>query len=286
MHMSEAPVTPSELSVILSGAKNLHFLRMTMLTLLLFFSTAMSTQGFAADPPAVFHIPAMHTPVTDEAGILSQPTVERLSVILLKLYASGGSQIAVLTVPTLADTSIEEAGIKVVDQWKLGRQGKDNGVLLLVAPNDRRVRIEVGRGLEGQLTDAYSRRIINEILAPAFKSGDFDGGISNAVAGIISFTDPEFDLSSVGMQRQQLRSSGRRSMNPIQGMGLLVLILIFGVFAIIHRVLQVLGIAPRSTGYRGGGFGGFGGGGFGGGGGSGWGGGGGGFGGGGSSGQW
>jgi uncharacterized protein len=261
MHMSEAPVILSRAPVILSEAKNLHLLRVTMLSLLLLFSTAISTQVFAADPPAVFHIPTMHTPVTDEAGILSQPTVERLSVILLKLYASGGSQIAVFTVPTLADTSIEEAGIKVVDQWKLGRQGKDNGVLLIVAPNDRRVRIEVGRGLEGQLTDAYSRRIINEILAPAFKSGDFDGGISNAVAGIISFTDPDFDLSSVGMQRQQLRS-GRRSMNPIQGMGLLVLILIFGVFAIIHRVLQAIGLAPRtSSGYRGGGFGGFGGGG-------------------------
>ncbi len=276
--MSGAPV-------ILSAAKNLSLLRMTMLALLSFFSTTVSTHVFAADPPAVFHIPTMHTPVTDEAGILSQPTVERLSVILLKLYASGGSQIAVLTVPTLAGTSIEEAGIKVVDQWKLGRQGKDNGVLLLVAPNDRRVRIEVGRGLEGQLTDAYSRRIINEILAPAFKSGDFDGGISNAVAGIISFTDPDFDLGTVGMQRPRLRSN-RGSVNPIQGLGILALIVIFVVFFIISRVLQAIGIVPRSTGYRGGGFGGFGGGGFGGGGGSGWGGGGGGFGGGGSSGQW
>ena len=238
------------------------------------------------DPTKPFVVPRMAGPVTDEAGVLSPRAVQKLSAVLTQLYDSGGSQIAVLTVPSLGDASVEEAGIKVTDQWKLGAKGKDNGVLLLIAPNDRRVRIEVGKGLEGELTDAYARRIINQVITPAFKDNDFDRGIVGGVVQIISITDPNFDLQSTGMQRRG--RTAVNSMSPMQGLGILVLLVIFIIFAIIHRILQFFGLVPRSTYYRssswtGGGFGGFGGGG---GGGSDWGGGGGGFSGGGSSGQW
>lgn len=231
-----------------------------------------------------FVVPQMVGPVTDEAGVLSPRAVQKLSAVLVQLRDSGGSQIAVLTVPSLGDASVEEAGIKVTDQWKLGTKGKDNGVLLLVAPNDRKVRIEVGKGLEGELTDAYARRIINQVITPAFTDNDFDSGIVGGVVQIIAITDPGFDLQSTGMQRRGRGSV--KSLSPLQGLGILVLLIIFIVFAVIHRILQFFGLVPRSTYYRssswtGGGFGGFGGGG-----GSSWGGGGGGFSGGGSSGQW
>lgn len=258
--------------------------------ILVLFVGLRSFAALAQGDTKPFVVPPMVGPVTDEAGVLSPRAVQKLSSVLIQLHDSGGSQIAVLTVPSLGDASIEEAGIKVTDQWKLGGKGKDNGVLLLIAPNDRKVRIEVGKGLEGELTDAYSRRIINQVITPAFKENDFDSGIVGGVVQIIAVTDPNFDLQSTGMQRRG-RSSGK-SMSPMQGLGLLVLLIIFIIIAVIHRILQFFGLVPRSGFGRsgswiGGGLGGLGGGGFGGGGGgSSWGGGGGGFSGGGSSGQW
>lgn len=267
---------------------SINFRRLFLLGTILFgfFSSAAFAQSTETKP---FTVPTMTGPVNDGAGILSPNAVRKLSAVLMQLYQSGGSQIAVLTVPSLGDASVEEAGIKVTDQWKLGKQGKDNGVLLLVAPNDRRVRIEVGKGVEGELTDAYARRIINQVIAPAFKDGDYDRGVLGGVVQIIKITDPNFDLESVGM-RTRPRGQREIELSPLQSMGIVILIFVFIIFAGIYRFLQMLGIVPRSTYYRssswrGGGFGGFGGSGGGGGGGS-WSGGGGGFSGGGSSGQW
>lgn len=257
--------------------------------ILLMLLVGLKSAGVFAEndaAPKPFVIPEMTTPVQDQAGILSPRMAEKLSNVLLRLYESGGSQIGVLTVPSLGDSVIEEASIKVTDKWKLGKRGKDNGVLLLIAPNERRVRIEVGKGLEGVLTDAYARRIINQVITPAFKENDFDGGIAGAVAQIISVTDPEFDLQSAGMQSSRRHKRGS-SMNPIQGLGVFILLILFAVFAVIHRILQAFGLVPRSSYYGGSSRGGWGGGGgFGGGGGGSWGGGGGGFSGGGSSGEW
>ena len=253
---------------------------------------ACAVSGVCPAQANSFEVPALTGPVVDQAGIMSPEgrlKVERLS---RAVYEAGGSQIVVLTVPTLGGVSIEEAGIKTVDKWKLGRQDKDDGVLLLVAPNDRRVRIEVGRGKEGDLPDAIARRIINQVLAPAFKAGQFDQGVLLAVAAIIQKTDPEFDLEGAGVPRPRMRrGSGGMSSNVVT----LIFILIFVLMAPILTLLRILGLLPQGTavrtygrsGWGGGGFGGggFGGGGFGGSGG-GFGGGGGGFGGGGSSGQW
>ena len=223
----------------------------------------------------------MTGPVVDNAGVLSPDAKSRVENIIRQVHESGGTQIAVLTVPSLEGISIEEAGIKVADKWKLGKQDRDDGVLLLVAPNDRRVRIEVGRGKEGDLPDAYCRRIITEIMTPAFRAGGFDDGVLTGVAAIVTYTDPTFDLNKVGSAQRHL--SSRRSGSG----GGFPLILIIVIAVIAMRVLQAIGlIRPRY--YGGGGWYGGGGGGWGGGGssGGGWSGGGGGFGGGGSSGQW
>jgi uncharacterized protein len=106
-------------------------------------------------------------------------------------------QIVVLTVPTIGGDSIEEYAGRVFAEWKLGQKGKDNGVLVVVAPKDRKMRIEVGYGLEGTLTDAMASRIIRNEMTPQFKSSNFDGGIESGVAAIVALlesgTEPAAD---------------------------------------------------------------------------------------------
>jgi uncharacterized protein len=117
-------------------------------------------------------VPALTARVTDQAGVLSAQQKSKLESVLAAFEARKGVQIAVLTVATVVPEEIEQYSIRVVDAWKLGRQGVDDGALLLVAVEDRRVRIEVGRGLEGALTDLVSNRIIDESIVPAFRSGN------------------------------------------------------------------------------------------------------------------
>ena len=114
---------------------------------------------------------------------------------LRALKDSGGSQINVLTVGSLGGLPIEQASINVVDQWKLGQHKLDNGVLFLIAPNDHKLRIEVGRGLEGTLTDADSKRILDEAVLPLIRTGDFSSAILVGVYRITQKTDPKFDLA-------------------------------------------------------------------------------------------
>ena len=102
-----------------------------------------------------------------------------------------GSQIAVLIVPTTQPEAVEQYSIRVVDQWKLGRKGVADGLLLLVAKNDRKIRIEVGRGLEGVVPDAIARRVTAEVIAPYFRNGDFAGGVDAGVSRLIRLIDGE-----------------------------------------------------------------------------------------------
>jgi uncharacterized protein len=233
-----------------------------------------------------FVVPPLTGVVVDEAGILSASARGQIEQLSKAVFASGGSQIGVLTLPSLGGLSIEEVGIKVTDVWKLGRKGQDDGILLIIAPNERRVRIEVGRGREGDLTDAYSRRIINQILGPSFREGQFDRGVLLAVAAIIQKTDPNFDLEANGMPRSRMtRGSGQ---NIASNWVTLIVVLLFVLLGPVVGLLQFLGLAPRSHRIRSYGGSSWGGGSGWGGGSSGgsWSGGGGGFGGGGSSGQW
>src|SRR5260370_35689222 len=129
--------------------------------------------------------------VTDSEGSLSGGAVNRIEAQLTAFEAKKGSQIAVLIVPTTQPEEIEQYSIRVFDQWKLGRKNVDDGVLLLVAKNDRRVRIEPGRGLEGALPDAIANRIITETIAPHVKLGDFDGGVEAGVDRIVAVAEGE-----------------------------------------------------------------------------------------------
>jgi uncharacterized protein len=136
-------------------------------------------------------VPALTARVTDLTGTLSGGAVTRIEAKLADLEAKKGSQIAVLIVPTTEPEDIDQFGIRVEDAWKLGRKGVDDGAYLIVAKNDRRVRIEVGYGLEGALPDAIANRIITETITPHFKSGDYDGGVEAAVDQMISVVNGE-----------------------------------------------------------------------------------------------
>src|SRR5258708_7267817 len=123
--------------------------------------------------------------VHDEASVLSATTKAQLEGVLKAERDSTSNQIAVLIVPSLEGEDIDGYGIRVVEAWKLGTKENDNGVLLLIALQDRKVRIEVGQGLEGVLTDALSSRINRNEIAPRFRQGDYEGGVKAGVVSII-----------------------------------------------------------------------------------------------------
>ncbi len=131
-------------------------------------------------------IPYFQGRITDDAEILSQGAIQRIGGKLQAHEENTSNQVAVLTVATLAGESIEGFAIRVFEAWQLGQQGRDNGILLIVVPDDRRMRIEVGYGLEGLLTDLEAGRIIRDIMAPRFKAKDYDGGIEQGVDTILA----------------------------------------------------------------------------------------------------
>ena len=136
-------------------------------------------------------VPPLKGHVTDLTGTLTREQAASLEQMLQAFEARKGSQIAVLMVPSTAPEEIEQYSIRVAEQWKLGRNKIDDGAILLVAKNDRAVRIEVGYGLEGALNDATANRIIDEIIVPHFRDGDFFGGISAGVDRMMRVIDGE-----------------------------------------------------------------------------------------------
>jgi uncharacterized protein len=123
--------------------------------------------------------------VHDEANVLSASTVAQLEAILKAERDSTSNQIAVLIVPSLEGDDIDSYGIRVAEAWNVGQKDKDNGAILLIAIKDKKMRIEVGQGLEGVLTDAMSSRINRNEIAPRFRQGDYDGGVKAGVFAII-----------------------------------------------------------------------------------------------------
>jgi len=271
---------------------------------------SMPLMGHAgATAPQEIAVPALTQRVTDLAGTLDSQQQAALESRLAQFEQQGGSQIAILIVPTTQPEAIDQYSIRVVDQWKLGREGVDDGILILVARNDRQMRIEVGYGLEGAIPDAIANRIIDEIMAPHFRQGDFYSGLAATVDQLARLIEGE------SLPEPQMRSEGAwEGALPLILFGGLavgaILRAIFGnflggalnggligaavwllgggllvalVLAVIAFVITLSGGLGLMQGMGRGGFGGLGGGGFGSGGFSG---GGGGFGGGGASGSW
>lgn len=241
---------------------------------LLFWASGLAAQQL--------ELPPLSGRVVDRADLLDTQAEARLTGMLASHEQATGEQVVVVTVPDLQGSSIEDFGVALGREWGIGQKDEDTGALLIVARDDRRVRIEVGYGLEGRLTDAQSSVIINRIITPAFREGDFTRGITEGTAAMIQVLggDP-------------LRTAGMQPAMPMHaqepgGLGIL------GFFLMLVAIFVIGGGRGGRGGGRGagralllgallggmgrGGGGGFGGGGFGGGGG--------GFGGGGASGGW
>jgi uncharacterized protein len=234
-------------------------------------------------PAHALDVPELKGHVNDQVGLLSPDEQSALESKLTTHESATGQQFALLVIPSLDGEAIEEFSIRVVEKWKLGREKTDDGLLLTVAPNDRKLRIEVGYGLEGEITDAFSAGVIREVLTPALRKAQYAAGINAAFDLLLAKARGE----NVQPPKPSLRQQGSDLVSS------LVPFLVFGVLVLLMfssgRGRGGRGRWGRGGGLfiGGGGFGGGGGWGGGGGGGGGWGGGGGGgFGGGGSSGSW
>lgn len=227
-------------------------------------------------------IPEMTSPVIDEAGLFAPQDRDEIVIRAQQLYSAGGPQMAVWTIPSLESEPIESVTIRAVEKWKLGHAGKDDGVLLALAIQDKRMRLEIGRGLEGSIPDILSNRILRQYLRPALREGRPAQGVLSAMAMVSQ-------LSGFAEQMPGLEEPQRHT--KVSGPGLLVHILFLLItigFAFVGFIFRLI-FGRSSYGYRRRGWGGwYGGGGSGGswGGGGGWSGGGGGFSGGGSSDSW
>lgn len=273
------------------------------LSLLLGAANAFSQDAVTVGETA---IPILKARVTDLTGTLAAAEQQALEQKLAAFEQRKGSQLAVLIVPNTGQETIEQFGIRVAAQWKLGRKGSDDGLILIVAKADRTLRIEVGYGLEGVIPDAIAKRVISEVIVPKFKTGDFAGGIDAGLTQLMSLVDGE-PLPAPERKSQQAGNNPlgmlliaamvggqvlRSVLGPVVAGGVvgagvfgaawlltgtlgIALLLGFGGFFV--TLLGIMGLMANS-GFGGGGRGGMGGGGFGGGGG--------GFGGGGASGRW
>jgi uncharacterized protein len=233
-------------------------------------------------------IPRLQGYVNDYGDMISPAVEAELTAKLKAFEASDSTQVVILTVPSLKGEPIENYSIRVAEAWKIGQAGKDNGIIVTVSREDRKMRIEVGRGLEGKLTDLTAGRIIDQVMKPRFREGNFDAGFSAAVSALIDATRGEF-------KADQRRAAEPRSRFPFRPFSVFIVWMIF-IFLVAALRNRKSARAHRSRGWSsghgggwfpgGGGLGGgwssggsSGGGGFGGGGG-------GGFGGGGASGGW
>jgi len=149
-------------------------------------------------------VPRLSGRVNDLAGMISPPARAALEAELADLERTDSTQVVVLTVTSLDGDVLEEFSIRVADAWKIGRKGKDNGVLLIVSKQDRKMRIEVGRGLQGVLTDLQAGRIIDGVIKPRFKQGRFDDGFLEGTRAIIAATRGEYQTEP---QRQGARGN-------------------------------------------------------------------------------
>jgi uncharacterized protein len=177
-------------------------------------------------------IPVMSSPVVDEANILSKSVEQDLRKHLLAIHQKGGPQLQILSLSSLDGLSIEQASIEIVDKWKVGDADRDDGVLLLIAPKERKVRIEVGQGLEGALPDVIAARIIREIILPNFKNNNFDGGVVLGVQYILQSIWPQSDELHV---EKLVTKTKKRSLTEGRVFFLNVLLIVLFVFISVFR---------------------------------------------------
>lgn len=190
-------------------------------------------------------VPPLVARVTDLTATLAVSQRQELENRLAQFEAGKGAQIAVLIVPTTQPETIEQYAIRVAEQWRLGRKGVDDGVLLLIAKQDRALRIEVGYGLEGALNDATAKRIISEIIVPQLKRGDYYGGIA---AGVTQITAVITGESLPGPQDHKVEMGGYASLQSLLMAGIVLAVVIGGVLRALLGRLPAAAIVGLVTG--------------------------------------
>jgi uncharacterized protein len=194
-----------------------------------------------ATPAAGLDVPPLAGQVVDQARVLPLSTVESITAQLAAHETKSSNQVAVLIVPTLDGDSIEEFSHRVATAWKLGQKGTDNGVLLLVAIQERKVRIEVGYGLEGVLTDARSAQIIRHEIVPRFRAGDLAGGVMAGVQAILRTIEGTYQASENTASRRDNDVIGQVVTAVIVGL------LVGLVFTNLHRFIGPVAGAGIAT---------------------------------------
>jgi uncharacterized protein len=184
-------------------------------------------------------VPPLRGRVNDNAGLLSAGVANQLDLVLKDFEQKDSTQIVVLIVPSLEGDALEDLSMRVAEQWKIGHKGLDNGAILLISKADRKVRIEVGYGLEGRLTDLAAGRIIREAILPAFRAGRFDQGVVNGVQAMIDSVRGEF-------KADDRRGAGGLAPTTFSDVVPFLILFIFLVFS--------LGRVSRPLGTVGGGF--------------------------------
>lgn len=207
-------------------------------SILLSFLFLAALAFFRPGPGRALDVPPLAAHVNDYASVMSKQGAEELEADLVRFEKSDSTQIVILTIPSLEGEDLETFSIKVAESWKIGQKGLDNGVILLVARNERRVRIEVGRGLEGKLTDLMSGRIIRERIAPRFRIGDFDGGLMEGAQAIMEVVRGEYKAAYAEPVRV------RRGAPPI----LTLLIFLFLVLVFTGAISKVFGAVTGAIG--------------------------------------
>ena len=205
--------------------------------------------------------------VNDRAGVLSEKTKAQLGSLLGLIERKTSAEVVVLTVKTTRPLTTEQYAVELFQKWGIGKRGKDNGVLILLATEDRKVRIETGYGLEGAVTDAYAKVIIDTFMVPRFQKGDYDGGIIGGVIPIAQIIRDEYgvelDFKKEGLDLSEYTVRKKKS-SPLSALVTLIFfILIFGFrFGTMFFIMSGSGgyWSGGSRGSFGGGFGGFGGG--------------------------
>jgi uncharacterized protein len=185
---------------------------------------------------SALEVPALKGRINDYAGMLSAATRQQLEDILGRLEQTDSSQIVVLTLPSLGGEVLEEFSLKVAEKWKIGQKGFDNGAILLIAQKDRKLRIEVGYGLEGSLTDLMAGRIIRNVIVPQFKAGNFDQGIIDGVQAIIEVVRGEYQAAD-----KSPFAKGQKKKDFSPGFGGLIAFVFF--ISMLGRLRRPMGIA-------------------------------------------
>jgi len=192
--------------------------------------------------PGLIHaldVPPLQGYVNDYAGMISPTIRTQLEAELKGFEQTDSTQLVILTIPSLEGEVIEDFGIRVGESWKIGQKNKDNGIIMLVAKQERKIRIEVGRGLEGRLTDLLAGRIVDLVITPRFKRGDFEGGFQAGVSALVDATRGEFKADE---GRRAKKSKGAPSFFTFLIAGFVALLFIGSLSRILGGIAGAIGL--------------------------------------------